>query len=314
MARPAGATRRPEDSIGWREDSVCQREDSIGWREDSVCQREDSIGWRDDSIGWREDSIGQREDSVCQREDSTCQLQHATGRRPQPLPPPLRPSGGRDVLEEPLLRAKISRVRRAVVLFASALSAGCAPSPSNLDARIHDLELQVAQLRAEVNAHGRTDGRDITNAGPEWAPHGHGGGSPCVRVLPAPSIPDAAQMTNSVPFDLGQTSNRGADRITITDVHGTQGDFAIGGSYVVRGQYTLASTDEADLAFYITAIDPADGCGDVNRRQTQHVTRGSGTFELANTIGIRGYPHVTFYVGGASTSGVYFGKGDFLQR
>ena len=37
-------------------------------------------------------------------------------------------------------------------------------------------------------------------------------------------------------------------------------------------------------------------------------------FELANTLGIRGYPHVTLYVGGARTSGVYFGKGDFLQH
>jgi hypothetical protein len=199
---------------------------------------------------------------------------------------------------------------RAVVLFACVVSAGCAPSSSKLEARIHDLEVQVAQLRDE--AHGRVDTPwDTTDVGPEWAPHAHGG---CVRVLPAPSIPDATQMTNSVPFDLGQTNNLGADRITITDVQGTQGDFAIGGSYVVRGQYTLSSADAADLAFYVTAIDPADGCGNVNRRQRQHVTRGSGTFELANTIGIRGYPHVTFYVGGASTSGVYFGKGDFLQR
>jgi len=194
-------------------------------------------------------------------------------------------------------------MRRFPVLLAFVLSAGCAPSTPNLEARIHDLELQVAQLRNEVKAHGRMDTWSRTGASPS-----------CTTPHAAPTIPDAAQMTNAVSYDIGQTNNQGADHITITDVHGTQGDFAIGGSYVVRGQYTLASADEADLAFFVTATDRADACGSVNPRQTQHVTRGSGTFELANTLGIHGYPHVTFYVGGSGTAGVYFGKGAFLQH
>ncbi len=194
-------------------------------------------------------------------------------------------------------------MRRLLALLVAVPLAGCAPSTPNLEARIHDLELQIAQLRAEVRAHGRVDTWSRTGASPS-----------CTTPHAAPTIPDAAQMTNTVPFDIGQTSNQGADRITITDIHGTQGDFAIGGSYVVRGQYTLASADDADLAFFVTAIDRADACGSVNPRQTQHVTRGSGTFELANTLGISGYPHVTFYVGGSGTSWVYFGKGNFLQH
>ena len=133
-------------------------------------------------------------------------------------------------------------------------------------------------------------------------------------MRPAVSIPDASQMTTAVAFNLGQTNTRGGDRVTITEVRGTRGDFAVGGSYLVRGQYTLASADEADLAFHVTAVDPSEACSNTNPRQVQHVTRGSGTFEVAHTISIHGYPHVTLYIGGSGSSGVYFGKGDFLQR
>jgi hypothetical protein len=195
-------------------------------------------------------------------------------------------------------------MRPALVLLASLISSGCASSTAPLEARVHDLELQVAELRGEVKAQANTDVMAL-RAGLS--------GSPCARTLPAPSIPDVAQMTTAVPFDLGQTSKQGGDRITITEVRGTRGDFALGGSYIVRGEYTLASADQADLAFNITAIDPADGCGYTNPRQHQRVTRGTGTFEVANTLTIRGYPHVTLYVRGSGTSGVYFGKGEFLQ-
>jgi len=162
----------------------------------------------------------------------------------------------------------------------------------------------VAELRGEVKAQANTNALAL-RAGPLGS---------CTRTLPAPSIPDVAQMTTAVPFDLGQTSKEGGDRITITEVRGTRGDFALGGSYVVRGEYTLASADEADLAFNVTAIDRADACGYTSPRQHQRVTRGTGTFEVANTLTIRGYPHVTLYVRGEGTSGVYFGKGEFLAR
>jgi hypothetical protein len=192
------------------------------------------------------------------------------------------------------------RMRQALVLLASLLSSGCASSTAPLEARVHDLEQQVAELRGEVKAQANT-------AAPAMR-------APCARTLPAPSIPDVAQMTTAVPFDVGQTSKQGGDRITITEVRGTRGDFALGGSYVVRGEYTLASADEADLAFHVTATDPADACGYTSPRQHQRVTRGTGTFEVANVLTVRGYPHVTLYVGGSGTSGVYFGKGDFLQH
>jgi hypothetical protein len=39
-----------------------------------------------------------------------------------------------------------------------------------------------------------------------------------------------------VPFDVGATSTRNGDRITIADVVGTRGDFAVGVAYIVRGE------------------------------------------------------------------------------
>ena len=121
-------------------------------------------------------------------------------------------------------------------------------------------------------------------------------------------------MTAAVPFDIGDTNTRAGDRTTITDVHGTRGDFGIGGIYTVRGEYTLATADEATLAFNVTAIEQGEGCTYGNGRGSTHVLRGSGTFELANSIPYRGHPHVTFYIKGEGSGGVYFGKGDFLQR
>ena len=67
--------------------------------------------------------------------------------------------------------------------------------------------------------------------------------------------------------------------------------------------YTLASADEANLAFNVTAIEPGDGCTSGNNRGSVHVSRGSGTFELANSIPYRGHPHVSFYIKGAGAGG-----------
>jgi len=118
-----------------------------------------------------------------------------------------------------------------------------------------------------------------------------------------------------VAFDTGLTNSRAGDRIAITDIHGTRPDFGAGGTYVVKGEYTLASADEADIGFHTTATAAGQGCTrGGHARAHQHVTRGSGTFEVVNVIPYVGYPHVSFYIGGEGSGGVYFGKGDFLQR
>lgn len=179
----------------------------------------------------------------------------------------------------------------ALLLLPASALIGCANNTSALEARVHELELQVAALRGAQNERA---GRPAN----------------CIDV----TIPPGTLFTHPVAFDIGQTTTQSSDRITITDVQGTRGDFGIGGRYVVRGEYTLASADQADLAFHVTAIDPADGCSYGNPGATQHVTRGSGKFELVNSMPYHGYPHVTFYVADKGVGGIYFGKGDFLLR
>ena len=198
---------------------------------------------------------------------------------------------------------------RIALLLACSVVCGCASGEADYQARLHKLEIEVAELRGQVTAlerpaspkHGTID---------VMGPPKYG---QCAKTIDV-TIPVGTQMTSAVPFELGRTNTRPGDRITITDVHGTRGDFAIDGTYVVRGEYTLASADEATLGFMVTAITAGEGCTTGNNRGTVHVSRGSGTFELANSIPYRGYPHVSFYIQGQGSGGVYFGKDDFLQR
>ena len=127
-------------------------------------------------------------------------------------------------------------------------------------------------------------------------------------------VPATTQFPSSVAFDVGRTSLRAQDRIVITEVRGTRSDLAVGGMYLVRGEYTLSSASEAVINFSVTATSPGDGCTQGNPRAHQNVKRGSGTFELANVISYPGHPHVSFYVDGHGSGGVYFGKGDTLLR
>ncbi len=112
-----------------------------------------------------------------------------------------------------------------------------------------------------------------------------------------------------VAFDVGKTNLHAGDSITIREVHGTRPDFAVDGIYRVRGDYTLASADKATIGFNITG-----GCTRNATLNVQAVKRGSGTFELATKIAYVGQPHVTFYIEGNGSGGVYFGKGEYLQK
>ena len=187
------------------------------------------------------------------------------------------------------------------VAFGLLVLCGCGRGGADYDARLHKLELEVAKLRGQVTQSGRSDPMSPPKRGE------------CAKVIDI-TIPAGTQMTTPVAFDVGRTNTRPGDRITITEVRGTSATFALGGTYLVRGEYTLASADEATLALSVTAIVPGEGCTSGNDRGTVHVSRGSGKFELANGIPYRGYPHITFYVQGQGSGGVYFGKDDFLQR
>jgi len=187
---------------------------------------------------------------------------------------------------------------RRIIALASVLFGACASGDADQQARLHKLEVEVAELRGRVEQMGHDDFM---------------ASSRCRKTIDV-TIPEGTQMTMPVAFDVGRTNTRPGDRITITEISGTRPDFAIGGTYLVRGEYTLASADEAVLGFSVTALDPGDGCTSGNPRGKVHITRGSGKFELANPIAYRGHPHVSFYVHGEGSGGVYFGKGDFLEQ
>ncbi len=177
--------------------------------------------------------------------------------------------------------------------FALLFLASCASDTSKLEARVHELEREVADLRGRVSAERRTD---LIASEP-----------PCVPKND--SIAAGTQFSSPVAFDLGRTDLRSGDSITIREVLGTRPDFAVDGVYLVRGDYVLASADEASLGFSVTG-----GCTQGNTRGQQSVKKGSGKFELATKIVYVGQPHVTFYVSGQGSGGVYFGKGDFLYK
>src|SRR5262245_17507933 len=58
-----------------------------------------------------------------------------------------------------------------------------------------------------------------------------------------------------IPVELGASEFHDGDAIAITEVRGTASTFAIGSSYVVRGQFRLMSREKATLLLSITATD-----------------------------------------------------------
>jgi hypothetical protein len=129
----------------------------------------------------------------------------------------------------------------------------------------------------------------------------------CERVVDA-SIPEGTKFPYTVPHEIGSSSLKLGDRILIREVRGTRPRFEVGGIYKVIGEYTLASAAEARLALSVTAVRRGDGCTFGNGRGTRRVVRGSGTFDLAAVMPYAGHPHLTFYVVGRNSGGIYFGK------
>ena len=129
---------------------------------------------------------------------------------------------------------------------------------------------------------------------------------------------DAAQRSpalDAYPHELaietGHTEFAEGDKIEITEVRGTSPDLTLGGTYVVKGRYTLSSRDQAKLAMFVTATKPGEGRTVIRSGQQIVVHRGSGEFELIKTLETSaGFPHISFYPadGGASFGGVYFGQ------
>ena len=198
------------------------------------------------------------------------------------------------------------------LVLCTLLIAGCSSAPNPLEARVHALEGEVAELRATLTQ---------VKARPAEATEAQRARD-AMQLLQQNckdvSIPEGTTIDVPVAFDLGVSTTVPGDRITIKEVRGTRSDFALGGVYLVRGEYTLASADEATLALGVGATDPHNACTMGNTRGRQHVMRGSGTFELATTFVHRGYPGISFFpaggnapLRGAGGGGLRFGKGEF---
>jgi len=215
------------------------------------------------------------------------------------LEPPGPRGRSRDTAE---VRAYSSVMKPMAAMVAFVWLPACAaatPDPQ-IEARLDRLERAVAEL----NQAGPVDRIGPPN-------RSLAGNADCSRDT---STPSTTQFNEPVKFELGRTDLRGGDRIAITEVRGTRGDFKKGGSYLVRGEYTLASAEHAQLGFSVTVTNPEESCSHGDGRESLQIDRGTGKFELVETFVSDGHPHVSFYVNGQGSGGVYFGADAFLLR
>jgi hypothetical protein len=134
----------------------------------------------------------------------------------------------------------------------------------------------------------------------------------------AADVPKGAAALDAYPHKVmfistGLTHFEPGDRIEITEVRGRKATLEQGGTYLIKGRYTLASRDEAVVGVSIaTATDPREGRTIVHPGQQTKVQRGSGEFALVKTVETSGgWPHVSFSPaeGGSSFGNIYFGHG-----
>ena len=108
-------------------------------------------------------------------------------------------------------------------------------------------------------------------------------------------------------FHIGQASFPKGDSIEITSVDRTPERM------VVKGHYNLVSTDQAELALYITTSTnirvPEDS------QQRMRISKGPGDFELIHSHLVSGLPHVSMYADGEPIAALYFGtKAEALEE
>lgn len=117
----------------------------------------------------------------------------------------------------------------------------------------------------------------------------------------------AAEEVSDVAFVLGPKHFSNGDAIIIEHVSATSPNFAVGDNVTVRGRYTLSSEDQAKLCLFLTTSRDV-GPEPVSPTQRTEVRKGSGTFELTETVKHPGHLHLSFYGGdGKSLGTVYFG-------
>jgi hypothetical protein len=128
-----------------------------------------------------------------------------------------------------------------------------------------------------------------------------------VGLLITASVGIADEQVSGVAFVLGPKHFSDGNAITIEQVVATSPNFAVGDKVTVRGRYTFTSEEKAQLCLYLTT-DASVGPEPVSATQTTKVGKGSGTFELTETLQHPGHLHLSFYGSGGKCLGtVYLG-------
>jgi hypothetical protein len=133
------------------------------------------------------------------------------------------------------------------------------------------------------------------------------------QILPALTPAPVSQLTHIIPIQIGQSGFKPGDSIVITEVRGTSDHFEVDGTYQVKGTYTLASHDHATLSISVSAKDPRNAWGYTSKKQSINVTRGSGTFTVAERMACEGYPHLSFNGDDGHFGDMYFGAGSWIS-
>ncbi len=116
-----------------------------------------------------------------------------------------------------------------------------------------------------------------------------------------------------MPFELGPKHFRDGDLIEIEEVRAASPLLAVGDKVTVRGRYVLNSEERARLCLYLTSAAAAAEPDFPN--QTAVVTKGSGSFGLAEVLRHPGHLHLSFYrmPDGKRFGTVYFGTAQQMK-
>ncbi len=140
----------------------------------------------------------------------------------------------------------------------------------------------------------------------------------CLQIALRPAHAQSTSGDSEFPYviqpELGSSEFVPGDGITIVSLRGNRKHIEPGGRYLLEGTYTLASADNADLAWFGTTRTRSRGTPrgtPIAEDQHVEVTRGTGNFRLVKTVTDDSWLHVSFYVKGHSTGGTYFGEKGF---
>ena len=134
---------------------------------------------------------------------------------------------------------------------------------------------------------------------------------PCAPGQPPPTTPprtspSAFPLASATPNSRPETASLSSTCTALTTPSPWVGR-------IVKGTYTLASRDRADLCLFATILNDLPVPTDPS--QTLRIEKGTGSFRLIKTMGEDGYLHVSFYAvpSGNGFGGIYFGQGKWAS-